>query len=76
MRLNYTSWVEPLNTRGDRREKHIVSVKNFGLYSRTTSVLNKYWSPFVRCFVFNNPELKSCTTLTTQDTIDNSCIIS
>ena len=76
MLLNCTSWLEPLKTRGDLREKHIVSVKNIGLYSRMTSVLNKYLSSFVRCFVCDNPELKWCTALTIQDTIDNSCIIS
>jgi hypothetical protein len=56
MQLNCTAWVEALNTRGDRREKHRVSVKNIGLCSRMASMFNKYWSPFVRCFVYNNPE--------------------
>jgi hypothetical protein len=75
MRLYYRAWEESLNNSWRPSGIHTGSVENAGLYSRMTSMLNKYWLPMVRCFVCNNPEVQSCIALTTQDTINNRYII-
>ena len=69
--MTRTAWVEFRNAREDGREKIYRSYHNHDCHCMTF-----YWSPFVRCFIYNKPKVKFMHSSKTQYTTEKNYIIS
>ena len=59
MQLTCTAWVEPHQNWNNFWEKtYRCAAKNTSLCCCMTCFFDKYWSPFVRCFLCNKPKIK------------------